>query len=96
LTSILVFRFDVAVAPPEILLQALLSAACFYAVYYVTYKTRCAARDQPRRPLFTINRVEAHLTWVILMAIALVSVGIFLCTTDSCCSDCNPTARFFQ
>jgi len=33
-TSILVFRFDVAVAPPEILLQALLSAACFYAVYF--------------------------------------------------------------
>lgn len=64
LTSILVFRFDVAVAPPEILLQALLSAACFYAVYYVTYKTRLRKRveDKPRRPLFTINRVEAHLT----------------------------------
>ena len=79
LTSILVFRFDVAVAPPEILLQALLSAACFYAVYYVTYKTRLRKRveGKPRRPLFTINRVEAHLTWVILMAIALVSVGIF-------------------
>ncbi|MGC6745947.1 WzyE family oligosaccharide polymerase [Escherichia coli] len=46
LTSVLVFRFDVGVAPPEILLQALLSAGCFYAVYYVTYKnpptqTRC-------------------------------------------------------
>jgi hypothetical protein len=40
LTSILVFRFDVSVAPPEILLQALLAATCFYAVYYVTYKTR--------------------------------------------------------
>ena len=80
LTSILVFRFDVAVAPPEILLQALLSAACFYAVYYVTYKTRLRKRvdDKPRRPLFTINRVEAHLTWVILMAIALVSVGMLL------------------
>lgn len=33
LTSVLVFRFDVGVAPPEILLQALLSAGCFYAVY---------------------------------------------------------------
>lgn len=31
LTSVLVFRFDVGVAPPEILLQALLSAGCFYA-----------------------------------------------------------------
>jgi WzyE protein. len=47
LTSILVFRFDVAVAPPEILLQALLSATCFYAVYYVTYKTP-ARRDSVR------------------------------------------------
>ncbi len=53
LTSVLVFRFDVGVAPPEILLQALLSAGCFYAVYYVTYKTRLRKRvaDVPRRPL---------------------------------------------
>ncbi|MDH8511666.1 WzyE family oligosaccharide polymerase, partial [Klebsiella pneumoniae] len=73
------FRFDVGVAPPEILLQALLSAGCFYAVYYVTYKTRLRKRvaDVPRRPLFTMNRVETNLTWVILMGIALVSVGIF-------------------
>lgn len=73
------FRFDVGVAPPEILLQALLSATCFYAVYYVTYKTRLrAAKDTtPRRPLFTMNRVETHLTWVMLMTIALVSVAIF-------------------
>ena len=79
LTSVLVFRFDVGVAPPEILLQALLSAGCFYAVYYVTYKTRLRKRvaDAPRRPLFTMNRVETNLTWVILMGIALVSVGIF-------------------
>lgn len=60
----LVFRFDVGVAPPEILLQALLSAGCFYAVYYVTYKTRLRKRvaDVPRRPLFTMNRVETNLT----------------------------------
>ncbi len=78
LTSVLVFRFDVGVAPPEIFLQALLSAGCFYAVYYVTYKTRLRKRvaDVPRRPLFTMNRVETNLTWVILMGIALVSVGI--------------------
>lgn len=64
LTSVLVFRFDVGVAPPEILLQALLSAACFYGVYYVTYKTRLRKRvvDVPRKPLFTMNRVETHLT----------------------------------
>ena len=48
LTSVLVFRFDVGVAPPEILLQALLSAGCFYAVYYVTYKTPSAVYHEPR------------------------------------------------
>ncbi|QNQ22449.1 O-antigen assembly polymerase [Kosakonia sp. SMBL-WEM22] len=79
LTSVLVFRFNVGVAPPDILMQTLLAAVCFYGIYYVTYKTRLRATSTltPRRPLFTINRVEAHLTWVILMVIALVSVGIF-------------------
>lgn len=79
LTSVLVFRFDVGVAPPEILLEALLSATCFYAVYYVTYKTRLRSVKEtaPRRALFTMNRVETHLTWVMLMTIALVSVGVF-------------------
>lgn len=79
LTSVLVFRFNVGVAPPDILMQTLLAAACFYGIYYVTYKTRLRTSSSltPRRPLFTIDRVEAHLTWVILMVIALVSVGIF-------------------
>ncbi|WP_342322754.1 ECA oligosaccharide polymerase [Kosakonia sp. BYX6] len=79
LTSVLVFRFNVGVAPPGVLMQTLLAAACFYGIYYVTYKTRLRAKAEfaPRRPLFTINRVEAHLTWVMLMVIALVSVGIF-------------------
>ncbi|WP_039055064.1 ECA oligosaccharide polymerase [Enterobacter sp. Bisph1] len=79
LTCVLVFRFNVAVAPPGIMMQSLLAAACFYGVYYVTYKTRLRAKAEhaSRRPLFTINRVEAHLTWVMLMVIALVSVGIF-------------------
>ncbi|WP_170982638.1 WzyE family oligosaccharide polymerase, partial [Escherichia coli] len=44
LTVVVVFGFEVGVAPPEILLQALLSAGCFYAVYYVTYKTRLRKR----------------------------------------------------
>lgn len=79
LTSILVFRFNVAVAPPEILLQTLLISVCFYAVYYVAYKTRLrpAARERQRRPLYTMNRVETHLTWGILLGIALLCVGIF-------------------
>ena len=47
LTSILVFRFDVSVAPPDVLLQTLLVSVCFYAVYYVADKTRprAAAHD---------------------------------------------------
>lgn len=79
LSMTLVFRFDVGIAPPEILLQALLSAACFYAIYYVAYKTRLrAARAQKaRRPLFTMNRVETHLAWMTLALIALLSVGVF-------------------
>ncbi|MCS2169000.1 ECA oligosaccharide polymerase [Scandinavium sp. TWS1a] len=79
LSMTLVFRFDVGVAPPEILLQAQLSAACFYAMYYVAYKTRLrAARTQKeRRPLFTMNRVETHLAWMTLALIALLSVGVF-------------------
>lgn len=79
LTSILVFRFDVSVAPPDVLLQTLLVSVCFYAVYYVTYKTRLrsATQDSQRRPLFTMNRVETHLTWIILLGLALLCVGIF-------------------
>ncbi|WP_312415644.1 ECA oligosaccharide polymerase [Pseudescherichia sp.] len=79
LTSILVFRFNVGVAPPEVMMQSLLAAVCFYAIYYVTYKTRLrpSAAVKPRRPLFTMNRVETHLAWVMLMLIAVVSVSIF-------------------
>ena len=79
LTSILVFRFNVGVAPPEVMMQSLLAAVCFYAIYYVTYKTRLrpSSAVKPRRPLFTMNRVETHLAWVMLMLIALVSVSIF-------------------
>ncbi|MBN0473848.1 WzyE family oligosaccharide polymerase, partial [Pseudomonas aeruginosa] len=70
---------DVSVAPPEILLQTLLIAVCFYAVYYVTYKTRLrsASREVAHRPLFTMNPVETHLAWGILMGLALLCVGIF-------------------
>lgn len=79
LTCTLVFRFDVSVAPPEILLQTLLASVCFYAVYYVSYKTRLrrAVSDAPRKPLFTMNRVETNLTWILLMGLALLTVGIF-------------------
>ncbi len=76
-------------------MQSLLAATCFYGIYYVTYKTRLRKHAAPvsRRPLFTINRVEANLTWVMLMVIALVSVSIFFMHNGFCCSACNPIAR---
>lgn len=79
-TCTLVFRFGVAVVPADILLQAQLAAVCFYGIYYVAYKTRLRPKriaTAPRRPLFTMNRVETHLTWVILAAVALASVAVF-------------------
>lgn len=79
LTCTLVFRFGVGVSPPDVLLQTLLISVCFYAVYYVTYKTRLrpANATVTRRPLFTMNRVETHITWVLLMGLALLTVGTF-------------------
>ncbi len=78
LTSLLVFGFDVTVVPAEYLLQAMLSASGFYAIYYVSYKTRLrASENRPERQAFTINRVEAHLTWGILALIALGTVLVF-------------------
>ena len=45
----------------------------------MTYKTRLrsATHGHPHRPLFTMNRVETHLTWGILLGLALLCVGIF-------------------
>lgn len=79
-TCTLVFRFGVSVVPADVLLQAQLAATCFYAIYYVAYKTRLRAKREaavPRRPVFTMNRVETHLLWVMLATVALVSVAIF-------------------
>lgn len=78
LTSVLVFRFDMAVVPPEYLLQALLSATAFYAIYYVFYKVRLKpATAPPGKPLFNLNRVEAHLSWLLMLLVALGTVTIF-------------------
>ena len=77
-TSVLVFGFNVAVVPSEFLLQALLAASCFYAIYYVSYKTRLRARStRPPRQVFTINRVEANLSWILLALVALGTVSVF-------------------
>ncbi len=78
LTAMLVFGFNVEVVPADYLLQALLSASGFYAIYYVSYKTRLrAASAATARQTFSINRVEAHLTCGILVAIALGTVLVF-------------------
>lgn len=77
-TCVLVFRFDVDVVPVQYLLQAMLSATAFYAIYYVSYKTRLFKKSTAvRPPLLTMNRVETHLTWGLLALIAIVTVGIF-------------------
>ncbi|WP_283126639.1 ECA oligosaccharide polymerase [Providencia stuartii] len=78
LTCALVFQFDVAVVPAEYLLYAQLAATSFYAIYYVTYKTRLTkAPTVAKRPLFTMNKVETNLTCLLLVAVAVVTVGIF-------------------
>ncbi|MBG5951371.1 ECA oligosaccharide polymerase [Proteus terrae] len=78
LTCMLVFQFDVAVVPVDSLLYALLASTSFYAIYYVTYKVRLRKSvDGPSRSLFTMNRVETNLTWILLALIAFVTVGIF-------------------
>ena len=74
LTSVLVFRFNVEVVPVENLLEALLSATAFYAIYYVSYKVRLKpASASPAKPWLQMNRVETHLTCLILALVAPVS-----------------------
>ena len=65
LTCVLVFRFEVQTVATEDLLYALLSATAFYAIYYVSYKTRlCPVASAPGRHVswLQVNRVEAQLT----------------------------------
>ncbi|ERK17176.1 putative ECA polymerase [Pantoea sp. AS-PWVM4] len=78
LTSILVFRFNMAVVPAEFLLQALLAATSFYAIYYVSYKVRLRpATRVPRKPWLQMNRVETHLTCLLLALVAIGTVTVF-------------------
>lgn len=78
LTSVLVFRFNVAVVPPEYLLQALLAATSFYAIYYVSYKVRLRPANAPtRKPWLQMNRVETHLTCLLLALVAIGTVTVF-------------------
>lgn len=91
LTCMLVFHFEVQIVPVDSLLYAMLASGCFYAIYYVSYKTRLSYKTPARktasfstpssvvsrRPLFTMNRVETNLTWLLLASIAIFTVGSF-------------------
>ncbi|MEK6308742.1 MAG: ECA oligosaccharide polymerase [Pantoea dispersa] len=78
LTSVLVFLFNVSVVPADYLLQALLAATSFYAIYYVSYKVRLRpAQAVPRKPWLTMNRVETHLTCLLLALVAVGTVTVF-------------------
>lgn len=78
LTSVLVFRFNVSMVPADYLLQALLAATSFYAIYYVSYKVRLRpAQTAPRKPWLTMNRVETHLTCLLLALVAVGTVTVF-------------------
>lgn len=78
LSCMLVFQFDVQIVPVEYLLYAQLSATSFYAIYYVAYKTRLRPRaERKTASLFTMNRVETNLTWMLLALVAIVTVGMF-------------------
>ncbi|MEG3128907.1 ECA oligosaccharide polymerase [Pantoea cypripedii] len=78
LTSILVFRFNMAVVPPEYLLEALLAATSFYAIYYVSYKVRLRpATAAPPKPWLQMNRVETNLTCLLLALVAIGTVTVF-------------------
>ncbi|WP_445373417.1 ECA oligosaccharide polymerase [Photorhabdus tasmaniensis] len=78
LTCLLVFQFDVEVVPVDALLHALLTSTGFYGIYYVSYKTRLRKPSmQPKTPVFTMNRVETNFTWLLLVLVAAVTVGLF-------------------
>ncbi|WP_241649851.1 ECA oligosaccharide polymerase [Rosenbergiella collisarenosi] len=78
LTSILVFGFQEAVVDPLYLLQALLSATGFYAIYYVTYKVRLTRKPlAPITGFFSMTRLETLIFSGLLVLVALVSLGIF-------------------
>ncbi|TKI03893.1 ECA oligosaccharide polymerase [Martelella alba] len=78
LSCLLVFRYHVQVPPVGDLLEALLAATGFYAIYYVSYKTRWFAPSATAaRRIVRFNRVETHLAWLLLALIAVGTVAVF-------------------
>jgi len=97
-TCTLAFRFGVEVVPAEVLLQAQLAATCFYALYYVAYKTRLTRKRDTlnQRPLFTMSRVETHLLWILLAAVALASVSVFFMNNGFLLFKLNSYSQIFS
>ncbi|GAB7217847.1 hypothetical protein OS42_44610 [Dickeya oryzae] len=78
LTAVLAFRFGVETASPLNLLQAQLSATAFYAIYYVSYKTRLwPASPVSRSSPLTMTRLEVGLTSGLLALVALSTAAVF-------------------
>lgn len=77
-TCLLIFQFDIKTVAVDNLLNAMLASTGFYAIYYLCYKTRLTGADKAQRaPLLRFNRVEANLTWLLLAAVAISTVGLF-------------------
>lgn len=78
-TCLLVFQFDVSTVGSDNLFYALIAATGFYGLYYICYKTKIMQGINLRQhsPLLMMSRVETHLIWMLLAAVAIVSVSIF-------------------
>jgi enterobacterial common antigen polymerase len=74
----LVIQFSAPIVDPFFQQQALLLAAIFYGVYYLSYKTRLASRPAIAMPAFwRITRVEAMLFAAILALLAIITLAVF-------------------
>ena len=79
LTCMLVFRFGVSVVRQMCYCKrnSLPPVSTVFTMSPIKPGCGRSETQQVRRQLFTMNRVETHLTWVMLAVVALVSVGIF-------------------
>ncbi|MGP1930745.1 MAG: ECA oligosaccharide polymerase [Arsenophonus sp. ET-YP4-MAG3] len=78
LTGLLIFKFNVSVAPLNALLNELLLSISFYIIYYIVYKIRlCSDIQRSKEISFTINKIETKLTCFLLIFIAILTAAIF-------------------
>ena len=85
-SMILAFGFNVQTLPFETLFLTLFSALAFYILYYAAYKVRLlpnkallfSKQNQPNLPTARqLSASEGIISGVILLAIALVTIGLF-------------------